>query len=573
MRCGRGREAVDERRQCSGRLSQSPVVPSRTVVLVLFVPLVLLIAATLWARAAGEATHDLSLYPWVYLRDDQPLGPGEDVAEIIAVGDVMVGRGVTGEPFDEVRSWLHAADLVVGNLESVLAENRAARGHGPGNAAAEFVLHAPASAVVGLKEAGFRILGLANNHALDLGAEGLEETASHLEAVGIAAVGAGLTQEDALRPVFRDVKGVRLAFLALSAVPDARVDRQDVGWVPAKWNQGRATAAVATAKNRAHAVLVSMHWGYEYQTIVDPAQRDAAGALLEAGADLVIGHHPHVVQALEVQGGQVVAYSLGNFVFDQEQGETKHGLVIRALFDDEGLRALQALPVWAGRRPRLMEPEDAASLLVRVVPSPRRIYFACEEGTCRQREVLRPSAERARSGLFWGGEIDLTGDGHPEHVRRVGEQAVIYEDGAEVWRSPSHWRVVDVALGDPNDDGRGELLLALWKRGLDGLEPPDGEKEKALRSRPFIVGYRGGVYRTLWGGSAVAHPIREVELDDVDGDQAEELIVLEGERSRQRTVSVWRWHGWGFSLMWRSSPGSYRDLVVGEDESISVAFE
>jgi hypothetical protein len=82
-----------------------------------------------------------------------------------------------------------------------------------------------------------------------------------------------------------------------------------------------------------------------------------------------------------------------------------------------------------------------------------------------------------------------------------------------------------------------------------------------MRSHPFIVGYRAGAYRVLWGGSAVVDPILEVELGDMDGDGVQELIVLE-EMATGRAVSIWRWHGWGFSLMWRSPPGKYRDLGV-----------
>jgi hypothetical protein len=216
---------------------------------------------------------------------------------------------------------------------------------------------------------------------------------------------------------------------------------------------------------------------------------------------------------------------------------------------------------------------DVASLPARLAPSPRRLCFACDDETCRSFEMSQWAIQQAGSGLVWDGSIDLTGDGLPEQVRKMGEQVVIHQSGVEVWRSLPTWRVADLALGDPNDDGRGELLLALCKPGLDGLEPADSGQEHTLRSRPFIVGYRGGHYRTLWGGSAVADPIHEVELGDIDGDGAEELIVLEGEDQRQRTVSVWRWHGWGFSLIWRSHPGPYRDLTLEEDRSISVATE
>lgn len=564
---------VSERGSWLGRLSPSPIVPFRRVLVPLCGLLILLISAVLWAQTGGKAAPDLSPYPWVYLRDDAPSGPGEGLAEIIAVGDVMVGRGVSGEPFDEVRSWLRGADLVVGNLESVVAEVPVPRDSETGSAAARYLLHAPPSMVGALQDAGFSVLGLANNHALDLGPLGLKEAAANLERAGIDVIGAGPSEEDALKPVLVEVRGVRLAVLAVNAVPTPEEGWQRAGWTSAVWDRNRAVEAVRAAKNRADAVLVSVHWGYEYQRIVDPAQRDAAEALLEAGADLIIGHHPHIVQALEIDGERVVAYSLGNFVFDQEQGAARWGLALRAYFDGTGLRAVQALPVWAGSRPRLMELEDAASLLEHVTPTARRLQFVCDGRGCRQLDVMRRGAEETGSGVFWGGEIDLTGDGTPEHVRRAGNQVTIYESGVAVWNSPADWHVVDLALGDPNGDGRSDVMLALWKRGLDGLEPADPEKENALRSRPFIVGFRGGRYRTLWGGSAVAHPMDELELGDVTGDGDEELVVLEQAESGLRAVSVWRWHGWGFSLVWRSSPRSYRDLAVTGDGTISVAID
>ncbi len=181
-------------------------------------------------------------------------------------------------------------------------------------------------------------------------------------------------------------------------------------------------------------------------------------------------------------------------------------------------------------------------------PEPgRRAGFACDRRAC----VPVAPAGPAPPGLFQTGEIDLTGDGVPETVRRVGEQVVVIDGGVETWRTPAEWRIADVALGDPDDDGRGEMLLAFRKPDAAGT----------LRSHPFVVGYREGLYRPLWGGSAVVNPIDEVELGDLDGDGVQELIVIE-ERGGARDVAVWRWHGWGFSQAGRSPPGAWRDLAL-----------
>jgi poly-gamma-glutamate synthesis protein (capsule biosynthesis protein) len=553
----------------SRKAAGSPILSSCLV-------LIPLVAAGLLFRPAEPDLPNLAAYPWLYLRDGKPLGRGEQAVELVAVGDVMLGRQVADQPdpFGDVSSWLQDADLALGNLECVITGS-----HDPKRASAlrasalrPSTLRAPPASIIQLRDAGFDLLGLANNHALDLGGEGLAESTARLERAGMAAVGAGPDVHAAYQPCVPEVAGVRLAVLAFNGVAAARGAMRAGGWTEAYWDPVRATTAVAAAQERADAVVVSIHWGYEYEGLVDPAQRDAARALLDAGADLVIGHHPHVVQPFEVRGDRFVAYSLGNFVFDQGQGETGQGLALRAFFDKRGLRAVQALPVWAGTRPRLMRHGEADALLASVEPPPARLTFNCDEEACH-RSAGQESAHGAEVGLFWGGRIDLTGDGVPEHVRRVAEQIVVYSGGGEAWRSPPEWRVVDAALGDPNADGRGEVLMALWKTGLDGLETPSPEKELFPRSHPFIVGYRGGVYRTLWGGSAVAKPIHEVELGDVTGDGFQELMVLEGDEGGERTVSLWRWHGWGFSLLWRSEPAAYRDLVLSEGGTISVAVD
>jgi poly-gamma-glutamate capsule biosynthesis protein CapA/YwtB (metallophosphatase superfamily) len=488
--------------------------------------------------APGTAAPDLSTYPWLYLRDGTPVAAGERVVELIAVGDVMLGRGVAAEPdpLAAVAPWLASADLALGNLECVIGKAGAAR---PG----PYRLRAPLTAAAALRSAGFDLLGLANNHALDYGPQGLAETAVRLQEAGMTPVGAGADAAAAAQPVIREVDDVRLAFLALNMIPDPDDRPGEAGWTRADWDQSQAAAAIAEARADADAVIVSIHWGYEYDLRPDPAQHDAAQAMLDAGAALVIGHHPHVVQGTAAAANSFVAYSLGNLVFDQSQDETRYGLALRAFFDTDGLRAVQALPVRAGPRPRLMAPVEAATLLARVQPPP------AQRSTASLAVTGRPS----QAGVFHSGEIDLTGDGVPEQVRLDGGRVVILSTevqlgsasgaGVETWQSLPEWYVVDLALGDPNDDGRAELLLALWK--------PD--KAGVAHSHPFILGYREGAYRVLWGGSAVADPILGVELADLDAEGVQELIVLE-QRGAIPAVAAWRWHGWGYTLLWRFPP-------------------
>lgn len=521
----------------------SPRFCAATGVLLLLLLLSALLPATV---APHDPAPDLSAYPWLYRRYGEPVAADKRLVEVILAGDVMPARGVAdvAAPLAAVAPWLRAADLAFGNLECVIAENGTAR-------AGPYRLRAPARAAGYLAAAGFDVLGLANNHALDYGPEALEETVARLKGAGVATVGAGAGADAAAQPLIREVGRVRLAFLAFNAVPDPDDAPTSVGaegWTRAGWDEARAVEAVAAARALADAVIVSVHWGYEYELRPGPAQRAMARALADAGADLVVGHHPHVVQGTEVRGETFVAYSLGNFLFDQQRGDTRHGLALRAFFDGDGLRAVQAIPVWAGPRPRLRAPADAAAPDELEAPAARRVGVACDAGGCRQADV--PSAPRS-GGLFTVGQIDLTGDGVAEEVRREGEAVVIYEGGVEVWRTRPAWRVADAALGDPNDDGRGELLVAFSQPEAGG----------GMQSQPFVVGYRRGGYRVLWGGSGVAQAIHEVALDDVDGDGAEELVVLE-EAGDRRTVSVWTWHGWGFFLEWRSEPGAYRDLAL-----------
>jgi poly-gamma-glutamate synthesis protein (capsule biosynthesis protein) len=509
--------------------------------------LIVLLASGLGTGLARSARQRLEPYPWVFLRGGQPLRAGETLAELAAVGDTSLARGVDyRQAFGDGAGWLRQADLAMLNLESAIAAP-GSTATGGGSPPDPYRLVAPSKSAAALARAGIDLAGLANNHAADDGSPG--QTAAQLVRAGITPVGI----PGDYRPVLRQVKGVRLAFLAFNAVAAPGT---------ALWEREAGLAAVRRAKLEADALIVSMHWGYEYDRRAAPGQVDAAQALLAAGADLVVGHHPHVAQEVlvwqrEDGSGRAAALSLGNFAFDQAQGETRLGLALRAFFDRQGLRALQLVPVVAGPRPRLAPPGTRLPAVQQAAPDWETVRFACGAETCLEREGKAgdPAGATPGAAIFRSGSLDLTGDRLPEEVLLAGGRVRIFSGGALTWESPREWRVLDLAAGDPDADGRADLVLA--------LEKPDARG--TLQSHPFVIGYRGGRYRTVWGGSAVADPLREVALGDVDGDGALELVVLEADRSgRGRALTAWRWHGWGFSLLWRSPYAAWEGVEVEE---------
>ncbi|MDY6874837.1 MAG: CapA family protein [Chloroflexota bacterium] len=259
-------------------------------------------------------------------------------------GDVMLGRGVAqaldGDwetAFAEVRPWLAEADLAFANLESPLTTVP--------QMSDGYDLRAPPEAVAALRVAGFDVVSLANNHALDAGEAGLAETVGTLNATGI--VGLAGWETGALG-------NWEIGFLAF----DDSVTPLDVE---------AAAEAVSAAAEQGGVVLVSIHWGGEYQAAPGPRQRAIASALADAGADIIVGHGPHVLQRVEWVGETLVAYSLGNFLFDQPYpADCRQGAILRLTLQGDYITAKVIPTVVEGGYVVPASPEDATAILARV---------------------------------------------------------------------------------------------------------------------------------------------------------------------------------------------------------------
>ncbi len=289
---------------------------------------------------------------------------------IVAVGDILLGRslGVLMEeakdyslPFAKMQKELSSPDITFGNLEGPFCGE-------PPYPSSGMVFRVRPAAVDGLVGAGFAVLSVANNHFENGGDACIRFSLEHLKKAGIASAGAGLTFEDAHTPAILTRRRMRFAFLAYTYA-----DRNDEPGathpVIAGRNPEYVRRDVAAALQHADVVIVSLHDGAEYTERVAQETIEFAHAAIEAGARVVLGHHPHVPQRIERYRDGWIFYSLGNFVFEQySPPTTRTALMARLTFFGAWLVRAEAVPVvieWHSR-PRLADAEESAKILRRI---------------------------------------------------------------------------------------------------------------------------------------------------------------------------------------------------------------
>ncbi|MEX0918642.1 MAG: CapA family protein [Candidatus Paceibacterota bacterium] len=254
------------------------------------------------------------------------------VVTLTFVGDIMLDRGVAAsvrnnfngnyeDLFTEL-GFLRDRDIVFGNLEGPLSD----QGQDIHNLYS-FRMKPPA--LPALVKAGFNVLSLANNHAGDWGREALIDTVDRLAGAGILTPGAGKRRAEAVNPQIKKVGDIKIGFLAFSDVGPVNlaVGDDQAGILLA--TDSNFTGIIRQATEAVDVLVVSFHFGEEYQTSPSPRQIALAEQAIDLGAKIIVGHHPHVIQPVVEYGGGLIAYSLGNFIFDQNfSAETMEGLVL-----------------------------------------------------------------------------------------------------------------------------------------------------------------------------------------------------------------------------------------------------
>lgn len=265
---------------------------------------------------------------------------------INAVGDIMLAGSGTGlfnktgydYPFTATASVLRQGDITIGNLESPITR------FGSEFKGKKFRFKSSPAAAVALRKAGFNHLSLANNHILDFGSDGLKETIANLDKLGITHAGAGPDLDSAREGSIISVKGVKIALLAYSLTYPAQfyAAKNRPGTAPGHENHYRAD--IARARKSADYVVVSFHWGTECADFPKDYQKRTAHKAIDAGADVVLGHHPHVVQGIEYYKNGVVFYSLGNFAFSSQSKIADKSMIARITLDN-GISSVEVIPL------------------------------------------------------------------------------------------------------------------------------------------------------------------------------------------------------------------------------------
>lgn len=294
------------------------------------------------------------------------------VVNLTFAGDVIFSGKVQslleqegyGYPYTYVQKRFKNDDLTVINLETPVTALSTA------GADKSFVFKSSPKALGPLKDAGVDVVNLANNHTLDQGIKGLLDTIKNLDKAGIAHVGAGKDASAAYAPVYVERKGIKIAIVGVSRV------LPETNWAAGPDHPGAASAydpkaaarAVAEARKNADVVVAIAHWGKERVDMPDENQKTLAHAMIDAGADLIIGGHAHVLQGFEQYKGKWIAYGTGNFIFTKSAtAKTWETGVFQAECSKNGDCSMKLVPYWAELgRPVPMQKADAQKLLKRI---------------------------------------------------------------------------------------------------------------------------------------------------------------------------------------------------------------
>lgn len=265
---------------------------------------------------------------------------------IAAVGDIMIGEHVAefiekhgiDYPFDSTRFLLQNAQFTIGNLEAPFSKTGTSHDK-------KFTFKVDPEYAPGLVNAGFDVVNLANNHMMDFGEEALINNLKTLDSLNLQYCGAGLNYEQAKKPAILDYNGTKVAFLGYSMTfPKEFWATADSAGTCYPYEEDMIES-IRQCEQLADFTVASFHWGQELRNTPKDYQIYFAHKAIDAGADLILGHHPHILQGMEVYKNRLIIYSLGNFAFGSYSYKAKDSIILKTYLNHRGLLYARVIPI------------------------------------------------------------------------------------------------------------------------------------------------------------------------------------------------------------------------------------
>jgi len=511
------------------------------------------------------------------------LNPAAPRISFGAAGDILLDRGTRANilrhgvdfPFEEVAGLIRGFDLAYANLESPVSS----RGRSTGKL---YCFRGDTNFFTGVQNAGFDIISIANNHTIDWGQTAFFDTKDIIEDRGLIPVGFS-SAGAAPAPVIVEKNGLRFAFFAAVGFP-----LRGVVWPlslsgPCQADSAALADAVRKIRPDVDFVVVGMHWGEEY--VYRPMAENVRWAhlLVDAGADLIIGSHPHILQSIEVYKDRLILYSLGNFVYDQHKTYQRQSGVFACVFRKGAIDSAAFIPAFLNDfRPGLVQGKDFDSIAARMKEISMDYHarfraggdrlFITDEAAGEQYPV--PIVRRklyGRNCVVYCRRVEFGRDYGPDELSLRPDEVI--KDAAFI---KDAFNPALALIAGPRSQGRDRLML-LWI-DPDGIRPEPSPRQDlrpwkivsldldadstselcaaGLKKEPFQSTYADYLFVYEWRdrrlvlksrGARFPLPLLGFAFLDMNADGLQELITLESAGSADgRDVNAYQWCGHGF---------------------------
>ncbi len=492
----------------------------------------------------------------------------------------MIGREGVDYPFKYVKKIIKSHDLAFCNLECPVP-----RKGFPLNK--KYCFRADSSFIEGVVNAGFDIISIANNHTLDWDRSGFTSTQDLLLKNGLYPVGGGKNQKEARRPTIVTVNGLKFAFFAfMDMLPDAIIYLEDKPG-PAYASTAEVLNEIERVKNKVDFIIVSIHWGIEFNRYPRIDHVKKAHKIIDAGADMILGHHPHVLQSVEVYKKRPIIYSLGNFVFDQHELHERQSAIFECIFRKGKIDSISLFPVLLEKfRPKIPGGKERGKIAAKIkeISGKFKTNFIIEEdkiflkvdSSCFFIKPITFYRDSKKTVSVSGDEIKLADNSGKTICSQCPPNGKNFKDCCFI--SDSLGLHLYGIIGDINSTfGERIFTATVTDTGLIGpfLDPHtfypwkimkadvDGDNEfeicagvwKSTRydavvsNRLFIYNRRGPYIYPKWLGSRVNSPLIDFDFRDINSDGIDELLTLELNEDGSNKINLYQWFEFGFDFI------------------------